>query len=142
MKYSDYLKEVTACPFCASDKIRIVENDTAFLTYAVAPYHPDHILVIPKRHIERILDLTEKETRDIESLNRQALSILENLGYTNISILVKDGDKTEKSVAHTHYNIIPDVVLHDTDHTGADRIVLTEKEIPTAVARIRSAIRN
>jgi diadenosine tetraphosphate (Ap4A) HIT family hydrolase len=148
MKYSDYLKNLHEhkqdnehpCPFCGADvqKARaIVDRPTAYLTYSVAPYHPDHLLVIPKRHIEHILNITDTETKDIDFLQKKALQILTKLGYTNMSILVKEGDVKEKTIAHTHYHIIPDVVLGDTDHTGNDRVLLTEAEIAQLLSKMR-----
>ncbi len=139
MKYVDYLKDLKGCPFCDISKVRILENESAYLTYSAAPYHPDHLLVIPQRHIEHILDLTNEETNDIDALVRRGLEILTKLGHTNISVLVKEGDKTEKSISHTHYHIIPDIVLGNVDHTGIDRLVLSDSDVTKLVARIKAA---
>lgn len=140
MKYSDYLKNLKACPFCNTNNIILKENEKAFLTYSIAPYHQDHLMVIPKRHIEHILDLTTDESKDIDSLQRSALEILNELGHTNVSVLVKEGDKTEKTVAHTHYHIIPEIILSSLDHTGIDRKVLDNDEVTNLISRLKSVI--
>lgn len=140
MKYNDYLKYTKSCPFCNSSTSRIIENSSAFLTYSIAPYHPDHLLVIPKRHVEHILDLTDLEIKDIDILEKKGLNILKKLGYINMCILVKEGDQIEKSVAHTHYHLITDVLLGDSNHIGVDREVLTEQEIHDLVSRINSVV--
>ena len=138
MLYNEFLKTIKECPFCISDNKRILENDHAFLTYSIAPYHPDHLLVIPKRHIEHILDLNKNEVDSIIELQRKSLEILNKLGHTNMCVLVKEGDKLEKSVAHTHYHIIPEVVLESSDHLGVERRVLSDNEINILVSRIEA----
>ena len=140
MKYNEYLKDVKGCPFCDKSREPIIENSSAFLTYSLAPYHPDHVLVVPKRHVEHILDLTNDEIKDIDMLQKKGLNILKQLGYSNMCVLVKEGDEKEKSILHTHYHIIPDVVMGDIDHTGADRKVLSNNEIAKLISRIKSVL--
>ena len=140
MKYVDFLKNSKNCPFCVSERKVIIENENAFLTFAAAPYHPDHLLVAPKRHNEHIVDLNDDEVRDISSLQKAGLKILNKLGYINICIFVKEGDIKEKSISHTHYHLIPDIILGDSNHTGADRMMLTDVEISNLVSRINSVI--
>ena len=139
MKYVDFLKTKEGCPFCLrSPEYIVTETEYAALTFAIAPYHPDHLLVIPKRHIENMLDLSEAELREIDMMQKKGLEILQKLGYKNISILVREGEKTGRSVPHIHYHIIPDTVIGDLDHTGADRTVLDEQEIQDLMEKLRS----
>lgn len=129
VNYEDFLKIPRPCPFCNPKPEEIVaENDKAFLTYALAPYHQDHVLVVPKRHIEKLLEVAGPEEDDIYNLIRKATKILHRLGHKDISILVRDGDETMKTVSHLHYNVIPDTRLGDIDHQGKKRMVLSAEE--------------
>lgn len=143
MKYSDFLKTMSVCPFCDSARSSgvILENESSFLTYSLAPYHPDHLLVIPKRHMERLLEISDQEMRDIDPLQKQALLILKKFGYENISLLVREGDKSAKSVPHLHYHVIPNIRLGDTDHVGLDRMVMTEEEINALLSKIKNVLK-
>lgn len=137
----EFMKIPRPCPFCNPKAEDIIaENDTAYLTYSLAPYHKDHLLVISKRHIIEILDLTDKEVTNIYELIKKSLTALEKLGYIDLSVLVRDGDNTMKTVQHLHYNIIPDTRLGDIDHDATKRELLTPEEISQTVARVRSAI--
>ncbi|HEU5114357.1 MAG TPA: HIT domain-containing protein [Candidatus Paceibacterota bacterium] len=140
MIYKDYLKTVSECPFCAVKQRIIKENDRAYLTYSIAPYHPDHLLIVPKRHIEHILDVTSEEMADIDALVRKGLEALKSLGHTNMSVLAKEGDFTEKSIPHVHYHVIPDVLLETSDHLGAERRVMTEEEISSFLSRMSRVV--
>ncbi len=138
MTYKDLLSTLKTCPFCAFKDRIINENENAFLTYSIAPYHQDHLLVIPKKHVEHILELDEKVMQDINRLQSRGMDILKKLGHKNISLLVREGDENEKSIAHTHFHIIPDVLLESSDHLGVERQVLTEDEIALLFSRIES----
>jgi ATP adenylyltransferase len=144
MLYDDVLKTPRPCPFCspARDNSIIIENTTAYLTYALAPYHPDHLLVIPKRHITNILDVTTAEENDIYALIQKALTALNRENYKDISVLVRDGDNTMKTVSHLHYNIIPDTRLGDIDHEDTKRIILSDAEVMDVLKRMRALLGN
>jgi diadenosine tetraphosphate (Ap4A) HIT family hydrolase len=140
MKYHDFLNNLKSCPFCDFERLKIIENSKAFLTYSVAPYHQDHLLIVSKRRVEHILDLTDEEIQDINLIQKVGLKILTKLGYTNMCVLVKEGDIKEKSIAHTHYHLIPDIILGDSTHTGSDRIILTDLEISELVSKIKTLL--
>lgn len=131
MLYKDYVKTMTGCPFCMPTPRAILENNHAYLTYSKAPYHEDHLLVIPKRHIMGILDLTPDEQSAIDTLVRTALRVLTQLGDRQCSVLVRDGkaDGLNKSVDHLHFHVVPEVRLGDLDHVGHEREILTDEEI-------------
>lgn len=138
MKYSEFLEneKEKPCPFCATGvKERIIENKTAYLTFALAPYHTDHLLVVPKRHIEHILDITDEEMQDIDHLQEKGWALLQKLGYKNVSFIVREGDHSGRTVTHIHYHIIPEVRLGDLDHNGEERKILEQAEISALLDR-------
>jgi len=128
------------CPFCVVGQRVVLENETAFLTYALAPYHPDHLLVIPKEHIEHVLEISGKVMSDLDSLQRAGLQLLNKLGHENVTLLVREGMGSGKSIPHLHYHLVPDVLLGDTEHNGHDRSVLTDDEIESLVSRLQAVL--
>ncbi len=140
MLYKDFLKELTVCPFCSNQNRFIDEREMAFLTYALAPYHKHHLLVIPKRHSEIISDLNDADNRDIDLLTNRAIGILKKLGYKNMSVLVRQGNEAGKSIPHLHYHIIPDIRLGDIDHYGKDRVILADDEISKLVNELKNLL--
>ena len=140
MKYSDFLKQEHGCPFDTPiDEIVIYECGTAFLTYALAPYSKDHWLVIPKRHVGKLTDLTHEERDDIDGILARGLKALTALGHQGVSILLRQGEGTGKTVEHLHYHLIPDTHVGDLDHDPDNRPVLTEEERKVVTARGRDA---
>jgi diadenosine tetraphosphate (Ap4A) HIT family hydrolase len=147
MNYPDFLKTLTGCPFCEHKNRTIMDSDKSFLTYAIAPYHKHHMLVIPKRHVASLSELSKEEFEDIDVLEDKALDILRKLGYVNMSLLVREGNvethtaEDNKTIEHTHFHVIPNIHIGDLDHYGKTRRVMTEQEIDEVVSEIHGASR-
>jgi diadenosine tetraphosphate (Ap4A) HIT family hydrolase len=129
MLYREYLKTVKVCPFCKANKRILVSNEHAYLTYARAPYHPYHLLVIPKRHFVSFFKITKAEREDIDRLIEIGAKILKKLKYNNFSVLVREGNNSSKSVGHLHYHLIPNNRIGDLDNEGVPRKILLPAEI-------------
>lgn len=101
------------CVFCD-----IVNKDaTAYVIYEDADYiafldkYPislGHTLVLPKKHLERVNDLTQKEFCELYArvhvLNRQITS---KLGASASHISINDGAAANQLIPHVHVHIIP-----------------------------------
>lgn len=141
MLYKDFLQNLDKCPFCDNGNGRhILKTDTAYLTYALAPYHKHHLLVVPFRHEEIILGLSEKEILDMDFLQEEALKIFKKLGYKNMSVLEREGDNTSKSIPHLHNHVIPEVRIGDLDHNGNERAVMSDSEIEDVLREISAVL--
>ena len=140
MRYAEYLKTLVGCPFCVLGNRVIRENGSAFLTYSLAPYSEHHLLVLPKRHVESFLDLVETETHDIDELIRVGVRLIESFGHADYSILVRNGDKTGKSVKHLHYHIIPGIQIGSLAHGGGERTLMTDAEADVIMEECRRRI--
>lgn len=141
MLYDDFLKKLKQCPFCLPQE-RIIEKKLSFLTYALAPYHMDHLLVVPNRHCESFLDLRKKERDEMLDLVNLAVRILHSFGYKDCSILGRDGDNAGKSIKHFHFHIIPKVLLGDIDNYRKERKILSQKDVDKIIRKIKTIIKN
>jgi diadenosine tetraphosphate (Ap4A) HIT family hydrolase len=142
MKYTEYLETlpVGTCPFCTSDDRRFIENETAYVTYALAPYHKHHLLIIPKEHRKSFFDMSPEEWGDIWDLAQKSSRILRYLGYDNYSLMVREGVSSGKSVEHLHYHLVPNIRMGDLDHANNVRSVLTQEEVNALVQEMKDII--
>lgn len=141
MKYSIYLKTLTKCPFCEKNDHRILlENEGAFLTYAIAPYHKYHLLVIPKRHVESIKDLTWDENVCTMALIVTGIKALEKVGHNDCTVVMRDGQALSKSVKHMHYNIIPGGEIEDISINAEVRKLLSKNEEKSLIIELEKII--
>ena len=102
-----------ACLFCEIVAGRIParvafqdENILAF--HDINPQGPLHILVIPKRHITSLLDLTEADDALIGSLVRQArdLAAANGLAERGFRLVFNCGEEAGYSVYHVHLHLV------------------------------------
>lgn len=137
MLYKDFLKSLSGCPFCEGRNEPLSDAESAYLTYALAPYHKHHLLILPKRHIESVQDVTTEEDADIERLQQLGMSALKKLGYDSITFLVREGHlNVNKSIVHVHYHLIPKIQIGDLDHYNRERRILTDEEVRETVRDI------
>ena len=92
MNYHEALEKIwNKCPFCEiKEEIKIYDYASAYMTIAMAPYWPDHLLVIPKRCVESIFDLTIEEDDEIQWLVRAWMKMLRKLWYLELHDNVND----------------------------------------------------
>ena len=130
MKYLTYLKNLKVCPFCEDIKGKILlENDGAYLTYSLAPYHKYHLLVIPKRHVENLAELTWEEHVCLTALFVTGVKTLGKLGHNDCTLLTRDSGSLGKSIKHLHGHIIPGGFIQDTSlNTAVRKILSTDEE--------------
>ncbi len=145
MQYNEFLKtqleQKRPCPFDSPKPEDIIsQNKTAYLTYSLAPYVPDHLLVIPKRHVLRILELTHEERDDVDNLLNEGWHLLQRLGHRSVSYLVREGTESGRSVDHIHYHAIPDIRIGDLDHDGNAREILSPEGIEQQLIRLNTAL--
>ncbi len=143
MKYTDYLQSQPKdfCPFCDAQHDRIfLDNEYALLTFAKAPYHPHHLLVVPREHKKSFLELTKEASDAIWALIRQGSAVLLELGYESYTVIVREGKNGAKSIEHLHYHIIPENHIGDLDHDGNTRDIMTESESEKISDEIMQAV--
>ena len=101
------------CIFCdiIDGKIpssKVYEDDDVLAILDVSQVTYGHTLVMPKKHIENILEADEdtvvKCSKAISSLSKQ---IVHNTGAVGCNILNNCGEVAGQTVHHLHFHIIP-----------------------------------
>ena len=97
------------CIFCNIKKERLIyENNTWKAIYDAYPVSKGHILVIPKRHINSIIELKELEKDQLYETIKIIYSILEEIYHPDgINIGINEGAAAGQTVPHLHIHIIP-----------------------------------
>lgn len=98
---------LTACPFCDPyvEKNIFLEEGTALGVCTNHPIFPGHVLVIPRRHVERFEDLSDQEICDIGAATRRIHEAAIRLfGENDYMLLQKNGASAGQSVFHVHFH--------------------------------------
>lgn len=111
------IKEKKFCPFCQEKHEHMIyENEYMYIIPARAPYVEDHLLIIPKRHVVLLQELTHPELISLHEL----VDIWTNKLHTHheaVNLLLRDGlaeKKCQKSINHLHFHLIPDCPIWET----------------------------
>ncbi|MCK4859305.1 MAG: histidine triad nucleotide-binding protein [Candidatus Omnitrophica bacterium] len=106
-------KEVTDCLFCKiiSKQIPadiVFENESVLAFNDISPQAPTHILVIPKKHIERISDLTEKDKGIIDELVFVAKGLAEErkIVESGYRLVINNNKDAGQAVFHIHLHLL------------------------------------
>lgn len=96
------------CIFCSPQREILCENALALAFADTFPVSPGHSLVVPRRHVRTVFDLTEEEYAACFSLARLASELLRaRLAPQGFNIGVNCEVAGGQSVWHAHIHVIP-----------------------------------
>ncbi|NGX63788.1 MAG: AP-4-A phosphorylase [Candidatus Anoxychlamydiales bacterium] len=104
-------KSSSFCPFCDEKAInyqKYFENENIIGLCSYKPLLKGHCLIIPKRHVERLEDITDLEMQDIFHLIKKThFSVQKILNNKSYIVIQKNGKEVGQSVSHLHFHYIP-----------------------------------
>jgi len=98
-----------SCPFCTKRKEEAFLSSENFVAiYNIAPVLPGHSLIIPKKHIESLFELTEEEAGEFMQLGRKVAKLLSHVFHTDaFDWAVQEKEAAGQSVPHLHMHVVP-----------------------------------
>lgn len=86
----------------------VYEDEHALAFKDLRPVAPTHVLVVPKKHIAAIHDLTPDDAATIGNVFVAARKVADQLGLTaaGYRLVVNDGDAAGQSVHHIHVHVL------------------------------------
>ena len=109
MKNTD-CQQIDKCPFCNK-----LIADNFFLAsphfkaiYNIAPILAGHSLIIPERHVESLMELTDAELSEMMIFARKVTQLLKTVfSCDSFDWSIQDGVSAGQTVSHLHLHIIP-----------------------------------
>ena len=101
------------CIFCKIIKgeipcYKIYEDEYTLAFLDIAKDVDGHTLVIPKKHVNNILDAdTETINHVMNTVKLISKHYVEKCGYSGVNILNNNGESAEQAISHLHFHIIP-----------------------------------
>ena len=101
------------CIFCkiAAGELpskKVYEDEHTLVFMDIAGDVDGHMLAIPKRHFESILDCDgETLNRLMRTVKLVATHCVKNCGYDGVNLLNANGESAGQSVPHFHIHIVP-----------------------------------
>ena len=113
------------CIFCriAAGEIpaaKVYEDATKLAFMDINPVQPGHVLLIPKKHYERLTELPDEAAADLAAaLPRLARAAVAAARADGFNIFQTNGRCSGQTVPHVHIHIIPWTTTTATRSTGA-----------------------
>ena len=108
------------CVFCKIIKGEIpselvYEDDKVIAFNDINPAAPIHILVIPKKHIETLLDVSEEDSNLIEHIYQTINKIAKDRGFASqgFRVIANCGKDSGQEVMHIHFHVLAGKTLGD-----------------------------
>ena len=110
--YNDIWQTVGRCVFCSHDDTQgrheIYEENSVYMTVPAYAYVDGHLLVIPRRHVRSVKELTPEEWETMRKMFYLAKKMIrETYGVKGMQIVQKDGVDAQSTVEHIHFHCIP-----------------------------------
>lgn len=108
-KYDEIWQNVGKCAFCdLKEKYIIHEENGIVLTVALFAYIDGHMMIIPRRHVRSVKELTPGEWETMRKLMYVAKKLIrETHGIKGMQIVQKDGAAAQSTVEHIHFHCVP-----------------------------------
>ena len=101
------MSENNNCIFCNPTNI-LINGEYSYSRLDGYPVSEGHCLVIPKRHVISIDDLTDSELKDLYTVLRQTkIMLCEVYQPDGFNIGINEGEAAGQTVPHLHIHIIP-----------------------------------
>lgn len=102
-------QNLPGCPFCQEElaKKAFLADDNFLAVYNLAPILPGHSLVVPRRHAESLLDLTEDEVSGFFTFARKVTNLLTKaFDGEGFDWSLQDKEAAGQTVKHLHLHIV------------------------------------
>jgi histidine triad (HIT) family protein len=99
------------CPFCAiasgrAAAVRVLEERHAVAFLDHRPLFPGHALLVPRAHVETLVDLPEPDVAPLfASARRLAAALERGLGAQGSFVAINN--RVSQSVPHLHVHVVP-----------------------------------
>jgi len=102
---------MTDCLFCRISSgearaDRVYEDDHAVAFRDINPMAPTHVLVIPRKHVATLTDLSADDDALVGHLHRVASKVARADGRTDFRVVVNCGAGAGQSVFHLHMHVL------------------------------------
>jgi diadenosine tetraphosphate (Ap4A) HIT family hydrolase len=116
------------CIFCQCDRPILAQSKLSFAVLDGFPVSKGHALIIPKRHVTTIWELTAEEYADAFGLVRHVKDVVQlKFEPQGINVGVNCGEVAGQSIFHAHIHIIPRYLGDVPTPRGGVRNIIPDK---------------
>ena len=97
------------CLFCQIPKSDVIrESMLGYVIYDKFPVNPGHVLIIPKRHVASLFDLSQEELINLfDHIKRIKEDLDKSFKPDGYNVGVNCGEAAGQTIFHLHIHLIP-----------------------------------
>jgi len=97
------------CLLCNRERtLRVLHNDRFFAIYDGFPVRAGHLLLAPRRHLQRLDELTPEDFADLGELLLRGRELLgDEWDAAGVNVGLNDGAAAGQTIEHLHWHMIP-----------------------------------
>ncbi len=136
---------VEDCIFCkiasGKQKAHVIYEDGLVVAFLdIRPRNPGHTLIIPKKHVETILEIDEKIMGELyKVVRRLAPFIVKAVGADGVNII--QSNRVAQGINHFHTHILPRFFNDGMPIVWESMNVAKDEELSIVEQRIKSSIK-
>jgi len=87
---------------------KVYEDDVVVAFHDIEPQSPVHVLVVPKKHISGVTELTQEDEAIVGHAYGVISKLVKELGVdqTGYRVVVNSGKDGQQSVPHLHFHVL------------------------------------
>ncbi|HLN92915.1 MAG TPA: histidine triad nucleotide-binding protein [Thermoanaerobaculia bacterium] len=85
---------------------KVYEDESVYAFEDIAPKAPTHVLVVPRKHIARLADVTAGDEALLGALAARAAAIANERGLSDFRLVANNGEGAGQSVFHLHFHLL------------------------------------
>ena len=130
------------CVFCAIIEgkmpvAKVFESEAILCFMDKYPINTGHTLVIPKKHYESFLDMSENEVAELYiTVSRIAKASIKSLHADGFNVGQNNGRAANQIVPHVHVHIIPRFISDNNNGRWPSRKIESQHELEIAAGKI------
>lgn len=90
---------------------KVYEDGMIYAFRDINPVAPVHVLVVPKKHIDCVNDITEENSKYVAHIFEKIPEIAKQEGISSYRIINNCGKDAGQTVMHLHFHIIGGIEL-------------------------------
>ncbi|NMJ87029.1 MAG: HIT family protein [Thaumarchaeota archaeon] len=134
------------CIFCSivskkSKAVNIFENDEFIAFMDKYPINMGHVLVLPKKHHQTILDMQLEDTGKLFSLSSHlAKAVVKAVNADGFTLGQNNGEAANQEVPHVHVHIVPRFNNDSEGSRWPSRKIVLEEELNNTATKIQKYV--
>jgi len=87
------------------------EDESTVIIRDINPQAPNHVLVIPKKHIDKISSISQADIAEVGKIIHEAKQFAAKNGWDHYRLVFNNGEEAGQSVFHIHLHLLSGRVM-------------------------------